>query len=179
MKKHIPALLLFLIVPFITFAQSGTKNALSDKNGFKTLVLGSSIAPIKSKLKTYDDRPKMNADSSYFADYTDTSLYNIGDIKLNGITLRIYKEKILSIIVTFDRSVGSELNLTYIKAFGMYSDRPNRFMDKYYWYSQNVNLMLNYDQTQKLPVAMYTCVPLNDEIEKIQLAKRNKAASDL
>ena len=159
--------------------QAQSVDKLSEKNGFKTLVLGSDITAIKSKLEYLSSDHSLDRDSCYYQDYKDTALYSIGDIKLTGVTLRIFKNKILSIIITFDKKNGPDLMAVYLKAFGLYSERPNRFMDKYYWYSPNVKLFLNYDLTSKLPMAMYTSVPLNDEVERNSRDKTKKAVSDL
>jgi hypothetical protein len=169
MKKCL--LLLILIVSAKVCWSQKNIAYLDDKNGFKGIVLGADKSTLNQKLLEKIDASSTDTTITY--KYNDTSLLKINDdMRLIEIGVTIYKNKILKITLIYDKENGSELTLLFMKAYGLYTSRPNRFMDNYYWYGKNVKLFLSYEG--KFGYAIFTCNPLQSEIDSKKNNSDNK-----
>lgn len=171
---------LIILYCHVCKAQLGNLQNLQSKNGYKGIVLGSDISTLPTdKLSSLDDA-KTTPDSIRRFDYKDTSLYKISDIiKLSAIVISTYKNKILNITLVYDKKDGYSILEIFERAFGLYTDRPNMFMDKYNWYSSKVKLAVNFENKGPFAYAIYTCNDLQSEVDQKMLKANKKAASDL
>jgi hypothetical protein len=169
--------LLLLFSAFNVKAQFGTRQDLESKNGYKNIKLGSDISTLKKENLVLDAGSKMDKDSCLTYEYKDSVAYKITpDISLSGIGITCYKNKILSIVLLLNKSDGYEILALFKKAFG-WPTQYNQFIDNYLWPSNLVMLTLNF--SHKDSYAIYTCNPLQSELDRKKEKRNNKAVSDL
>lgn len=167
----------FIFLYLICFAQ-GNKDFLDEKNGYKDIKLGSDITDLADKIKIADG--EMSSNELVYYDYTDKSALTINNqVHLKNVTIRAFKGKVLNIFLSVENQDAFELYKVFTEAFGRYSDRPNQFMDKYYWYGKKVELFYNFDSTSNLKLAWFTDIALERERAKGELEKTKKSANDL
>lgn len=172
--KTILLTVLIVVTSICSYAQEyGKISELDTKNGFKTLVLGDTLKELTKfkHLGDVDENVKM-----YDAIGIDKK---IGDITLESVSIISFHNKISTIVVYFDKKDGYKIHDVFSKAYGLYSERPNRFMDKYEWYGKNVRLILDYDDTRKEGSIMFISEPLLKLQRQEDNNKSKKAISDL
>lgn len=172
--KSILLTLTFLSITLTTFAQDyGKISDLDKKNGFKTLVLGDSITNFDNFkfLGDIDENVKM-----FDVKEIDRK---IGDIELTAISIITFDNKISKIVAFFDKKDGYKIHGVFDKAYGVHTQRPNRFIDKYEWNGNNVDLILDYDELRKDGTMMFISLPLYKAEKDANDIKKNKAVSDL
>ncbi|MGJ1205687.1 hypothetical protein [Sphingobacterium lactis] len=172
--KTILLTLVLISATLTTFAQDfGKISDLDKKNGFKTLVLGDSITNFdKYKfLGNVDENVKM-------FDVKEIDC-KIGDIELTAISIITFDNKISKIVAFFDKKDGYKIHGVFDKAYGVHSQKPNRFIDKYEWNGSKVDLILDYDDLRKDGIMMFISLPLHKAEKDANNIKRNKAVSDL
>jgi hypothetical protein len=169
-------LLASLCTSSLAFGQSkdqlkkeGTLAYLKLSNGTKDFKLGSDIAASQLKNLIYLE----GNDGTPDADSCVTYEYNAGnqlkldkDLNLEHICLRLYKNKIVNIYVFFKQKEGYSLLRNFLKNYGMFTARPDNYLDNYRWDSSEVTLSLNYTRNNDLGVAVFTSVNLNNEIKQ-------------
>ncbi|MGM1429578.1 hypothetical protein ACS126_09985 [Sphingobacterium lactis] len=163
-----------LSVTLTTLAQDyGKISDLDKKNGFKTLVLGDSITNFENYkfLGDVDENVKM-------FDVKEID-HKIGDIELTAISIITFDNKISKIVAFFDKKDGYKIHGVFDKAYGVHSQKPNRFIDKYVWNGSKVDLILDYDNLRKDGTMMFISLSLLKAEKDANNIKRNKAVSDL
>jgi len=88
-----------------------------------------------------------------------------GDLKLDLIGIRTYKNKIVNIYLFFKLSDGYKILRVLLTNYGLFTDRPYDYADIYNWDSSTINLSLRYNVKVDLGVAIFTCNRLENEIE--------------
>lgn len=180
MKK---LLLIFIaLLPALVFSQAkpGSHAYLNEKNGFKDIVLGSNISPYKAKLLVIDSLTKKDEDGCTYYNITDTSYLSIGEtVKLKSVYLRVYKDQALNIVINFKTGYNENVFDVFRKAYGIISVKPNGFLKQYIWNSKNVSLYLDIDSEVGQSLALFSCKPLADQLQKDKSQKTKKGVSDL
>lgn len=69
--------------------------------------------------------------------------------------------------------------LLFIQAYGLYTERPNRFMDMYGWSAHSVKLDLTYEKAGQQGFAMYTFKPFQEQIDRRKNTALKKEADKL
>lgn len=180
MKKVIVVIL--ALMPLLGYCQAkiGTRDYLDEKNGFKDLILGADINAIKSKLSFIDGDSKPDKDGCIYYDVKDAVYLSIGEtVKIKSITIRTYQNHILDIFLILDKQYGQPIYEVFTKAYGIYSNKPNQFMEKYTWNTQKVQLYLNEEAGKEQAVVIYTSKPLTEQLDQIKSKKTEKGVSDL
>lgn len=180
MKK---TLLIFIaLLPVFVFSQAkpGSHAYLNEKNGFKDIVLGSNVSPYKAKFLIIDSLTKTDEDGCTYYNMIDTSYLSIGEsVKLKSVYLRTYKDQVLSIIINFTTSYNENVFDVFRKAYGTVSVKPNQFLEQYIWNSKNVSLYLDINSKAGQSLALFSCKPLLDQLQKDKSQKTKKGVSDL
>ncbi|MDO3641960.1 hypothetical protein [Mucilaginibacter sp. L3T2-6] len=171
-------LLLLFLLPVVTFAQVGTRGYLDEKNGFKDILLGSEITSIKHKMENTRADGKPDRDSCYTYSVEDTSMFHIGDIKLKAIGLSVFRNKVVSIILIFDKSQNLDMFTTLTKAYGV-PIQENKYIRVYQWIGNKVDLQLNTKILQPTGNAVFTCKPLDIELAEFRQKQVANTAKDL
>jgi hypothetical protein len=172
-------LVIGLSLPLNSFSQGGYSKELSAKNGYKTIILGSDIKSLKQEKLTKLNGGKITTDSVIDYEYTDTTIYKISDnLKLTTIGVTTFKDKIVSINLIYNEDDGYKMLDVFKAAYGLYTLKPNRFLEAYVWHSDKVDLDLNFTRPN-YGYALYTCKPLQDVLDALKSKLANKAAGDL
>ena len=169
-KSKRAALILLIATPFFAFSQSkkpGSIEYLKYSNGFGNIFLGSDLSQLTEyKLAFLDNDNKFDADSCLKFEYRDANLLKLaGDLKLDLIGIRTYKNKIVNIYLFFKLSDGYKILRVLLTNYGLFTDRPYDYADIYNWDSSTINLSLRYNVKVDLGVAIFTCNRLENEIE--------------
>jgi len=159
-----------MVVPFVAFSQSkkpGSIEYLKYTNGFGNILLGSDLSQLPGyKLAFLDNDNKFDADSCLKFEYRDANLLKLtGDLELDLIGIRSYKNKVVNIYLFFKLSDGYKILDDLLTNYGLFTDRPYDYADIYNWNSSTVNVSLRYNVKVDLGVAIFTCNRLEHEIE--------------
>jgi hypothetical protein len=165
---------LFLVIitflPLFTFGQravrSGSIAFLTYNQGFATLKLGSDITLLpKEKLSFLEGNDKADFDSCLTYQITDSLMVDIdGIIPLDAVCIRTYKNKIVNIYAFFSRNFGYAVLRSFITSYGLFTSKPDDYLDIYDWKSTSVDLNLRYVQTTSLGMATFTWNEINDKL---------------
>jgi len=169
-KSKRAAILLLIVIPFVAFSQSkkaGSIEYLKYSNGFGNILLGSDLSQLPGyKLAFLDNDNKFDADSCLKFEYRDPNLLKLaGDLNLDLIGIRTYKNKVVNIYLFFKLSDGYKILDAFLTNYGLFTDRPYNYADIYDWNSSTVNLSLRYNVKVDMGVAIFTCNRLEHEIE--------------
>jgi len=161
--------LAFALLPMCCLAQrkhGATIENLKTAKGFDRLVTGSSINTIPGCRLTYlDGKTTSDADSCIFFEYQDYSAMKINaDLTLRAIALRVYKEKIVSVYLFFDKADGFKVLRDFLTRYGQFTNRPNAYADVFEWTSDAITLELQYQLDVDLGMAVYTDTSLQRQI---------------
>jgi hypothetical protein len=168
--------ILLLLLPLAVFSQvkiakPGSLDYLKFVNGYNGIVLGSDVRQLsKDKLPFLDGDDKFDADSCLKLAYNDTTILKVGkDLYLDMIGLRTYKNRIVNIYVFFKQSDGYKVFRDFLTTFGVFTSKPNDYVDIYNWTTSAVNLSLRYEDKIDLGVAVFTCNPLIREMSVVKI----------
>lgn len=172
--------LLLIAVSFKSYSQEapppGSIRYLDYKRGFKDIVLGSDMNSISGKLMLIE---KPGPDSTSVYDYTDRSNLKIGEIELRDISVVTFKNKILFIMVTMDKKYDTEMLKLLTDAYGVYTEKPNQFMNRYLWRGSFANLSFDYTSVTKPSTLFFTDIELARESRDFKSDIRKQAIKDL
>ncbi|MDB4925319.1 hypothetical protein [Mucilaginibacter sp.] len=173
------AILTVLCLPFSTFCQAGHGSIeyLKYCNGINGLNLGADISSVPgNKLAFLDGNNKLDADSCLNFEYRDTALLKMpGNIFLNLIGIRTYKNKIVNIYLFFPRSEAYKLLYNFLVCYGNFTERPYAYKDVYKWNSSLVSLSLLYEAKVDFGVAIFTCNEIKNQILIMQMKAISKS----
>lgn len=155
-----------------TAPEPGSRVFLDYKNGFKDIKLGSDIADISSKTTLVDK-------NSHYYSYKDVAGLKIGNSEITSITLVGFNGKIKDIFISLHKGTGGSVYSVLREAYGIYSDKPNRYMDKYYWIGSKVKLIVDYTSEYKEPTVWFSDISLSELYYKSLKEKDKKAIDDL
>ncbi|MCY4781448.1 hypothetical protein ORI89_17445 [Sphingobacterium sp. UT-1RO-CII-1] len=174
MRKNILTIIIITITSLCSFGQDyGKISELDIKNGFKTIVLGDSV----SNYKDFKLIGPGEQDSEF---YEGSSVgLNIGDVSLKSIAIATFRERISRIIVFFDPADGYKIKDILNKAYGLYTDKPNRFMDKFEWSSPKVRLTLDYDNRSDKGSMIFSSKEVVNEESDFRDSESKRATEDL
>jgi hypothetical protein len=168
--------ILSILLPAVVFSQLKSKKPgsieyLKFSNGFNGIVLGNSIDQVPNyELSYLDGDNKFDTDSCLKFAYKDTSLLKLsGDVYLDLIGLRTYKNKVVNIYLFFKRADGYKVLRNFLTAYGLFTNKPSDYVDIYNWNSSKINLSLSYEIPADLGVAIFTCNPLVQEMEDMKI----------
>ncbi|MCO5948021.1 hypothetical protein [Mucilaginibacter flavidus] len=169
-------LLLFFIllhIPNFSSAQKkkiGTLEYLKYSNGIQGLTLGADINTLNySNLKYLDDDNKFDADSCLKFAIGDTTVLKInGDLNLDLIGIRTYKNKIVNIYLFFRKTDAYILLHNFLSTYGVFTSKPVEYSNMYNWDSGTVSLSLMYQADVDDGVAVFTCNPLVHRIAEVK-----------
>lgn len=168
-----------LVISLCVSAQSkkpGSIEYLKACNGFNGIKLGSDIGELPAGDLTFlDNNSQMDTDSCLSYQYNNTDILKMGEaLSLESVGLRVYKNKIVNIYLFFKRTDGYKALRSFLTDYGLFTGKPNDYVDTYDWRSRAVSLTLNYEPKMDLGVAIFTCNALQTEI----LVKRQRAKID-
>jgi hypothetical protein len=160
--------ILVLVLPVMAFPQSkkhpSLKNLKTD-NGFNGITLGADVSELTGKLAYLDGNSRVDADSCLRYVYNDQELLKIDtDLRLDGIGLRAYKDKIVDIYLFFRMNDSYKLLSKFLKDYGQFTDKPHEYEDIYNWNTGPVTLSLKYAAQIDMGIAVYTNNPLMKEV---------------
>jgi hypothetical protein len=87
-----------------------------------------------------------------------------GIIPLNAVCIRTYKNKIVNIYVFFSKNFGYAVLRSFITLYGLFTSKPDDYLDIYDWKSKSVDLNLRYIQTMSLGMATFTWNEIHDKL---------------
>jgi len=166
---NITVALAFALLPVCCLAQrkhGATIENLKLAKGFDRFVTGSSINTIPGCQLTYlDGQATPDADSCMFFEYKDYNVMKINaDLTLRAIALRVYKDKIVSVYLFFDKDDGFKVLHDFLIRYGQFTNRPNAYADVFEWTSDAITLVLQYYLDVDLGMAVYTDTSLQRQI---------------
>jgi hypothetical protein len=172
-KSKRAALILLIVIPFFASSQpkkTGSIEYLKYSNGFGDIALGADLNQLPGyKLAFLDNDNKFDADSCLKFEYRDANLLRLpGDLKLDLIGLRTYKNKVVNIYLFFKLSDGYKILRVLLNNYGLFTNKPNDYADIYNWDSSTTSLSLRYNVKIDLGVAVFTCNRLENEIESMK-----------
>ncbi len=172
MKKYLLIAFMSMNI-FLSKGQDyGKIENLDKKNGFKTIVLGDSITNFE-KYKLLGSRGFNN-----FYDVNGEDL-NIGDNPIRSIAVTTFEGRISKIIILFDKEVGYKIREVLFQAYGLFTNRPNRFMDKYEWEGSEVELNLDYDSTSNEGMMLLSSKKISKLERDFEDKKNKESINDL
>jgi hypothetical protein len=162
--------MLLIVIPFFASSQPkkpGSIEYLKYSNGFGDISLGADLNQLPGyKLAFLDNDNKFDADSCLKFEYRDANLLRLaGDLNLDLIGIRAYKNKVVNIYLFFKLSDGYKILSVLLTNYGLFTNKPYDYADIYDWNSSTVNLSLRYNVKVDLGVAIFTCNRLAHEIE--------------
>ncbi|MDB4903815.1 MAG: hypothetical protein JWQ63_3096 [Mucilaginibacter sp.] len=165
-----------ILLPVLVFSQSkktGSIEYLKYSNGFNNIVLGDDIKQIPDYKLTYlDNDKKFDSDSCLKFAYRDTSLLKLNnDLYLELVGLRTYKNKVVNIYLFFKKKDGYKVLRSFLSSYGLFTSKPNDYVDIYSWNSSTINLTLKYELDAELGVAVFSCNSLEKEIEAMKIKR--------
>ena len=165
-----------IMLPVLAFSQSkkpGSIEYLKFSNGFNNIVLGDNIKQIPDYKLTYlDNDKKFDSDSCLKFAYRDTSLLKLSnDLYLDLVGLRTYKNKVVNIYLFFRKKDGYKVLRAFLSSYGLFTSKPNDYVDIYNWNSSTINLTLKYELDAELGVAVFSCNSLEKEIEAMKIKR--------
>lgn len=173
MKRLLFVWFFLFLTTLTTRAQElGKIENLDEKNGFKNILLGEVINSDKYKYIGNGDG------NSKFYDLITNDL-KIGQIPIESISIISYENRVHMIVVYFEKKHGISIENVLYKAYGLYTERPNRFMDVYKWESNKVKMKLDYDDTTENASLVFISKPISDLIGKEIANSAKKAVEDL
>jgi hypothetical protein len=154
----------------------GSIEYLKACNGFNGIKLGSDISELSgADLSFLDNNSQMDTDSCLSYQYTNAGVLKMGEaLYMESIGLRVYKNKIVNIYLFFKRSEGYKVLRGFLTDYGLFTSKPDDYVDIYDWKSRAVNLSLNYEIRMDMGAAIFTCNEIQTEI----LVKRHRAKID-
>lgn len=172
--RKIICILYLAIFTIGIYAQKGTPNYLTEKRGFKYLKLADPISNYMDRIKPMDQEP-----GTYIV--TDSTLLNIGDeIKLSHIFIKTYNDSIYSISLMAKPEYKHKIRNVLVAAFGAWTFRPNKFMERYNWMSSDQKIDLLFDsENRQWCYVIYKDNDLDLKKGKAENNKNKKIADDL
>jgi len=163
-----------MLLPAFGFSQSkkpGSIEYLKFTNGYESIILGSNISDIpESKLTYLDGERKFDADSCLKYAYKDTTILKVGnDLYLDLIGIRTFRNRVVNIYLFFKKKEGYKALRSFLSSYGLFTSKPNDYVDIYNWDSTSISLSLQYELNSELGVAVFTCTSLQKEIEAMKL----------
>jgi hypothetical protein len=103
----------------------------------------------------------------------------IGDALLDKIVYGFYRDQFYSVIIYYSSlPVYSKLKEIFIQQFGE-PYQPNKFVNKYFWYGDDVDILLTFDDVLKKGRISYFYKPIVDTMEADDKLKAKQGAADL
>lgn len=154
-------------LPLSGFSQAELQGSLNITiNSFNGINLGSDISSIPhDELSYLDNNNKFDADSCliYALSTSDSTKYQ-ADLNLELIALRTYKNKIVNIYLFFKRSIGYNILRNFLANYGVFTNKPNDYVDIYDWKSILASVSLRYELKTDLGVAIFESNTLKNQI---------------
>lgn len=148
---------------------------LDEKRGFKNIKLGESVTSYKAFIE-----PVKGSKTRFSV--KDSTMLKIGtDIRLSNIIIETYNDKVYKISVLALPQYSFKFRSVLISAYGAWSIQPNKFQDKYIWYSptKKVELLYNGESTNKWCYATFKDMDLDVIKKQADKEKISNAANDL
>lgn len=174
MKKVVFIILFLTLIAEQSIAQKGTSNYLSEKNGFKCFTLATPIT-------NYSDKVSQMKEDPDFYSVTDSTLLYIGDeIKLSHIFIKTFNDSIYSISLMAKPQYKMPIRRVLVAAYGVWTYQPNRYMERYFWMSNDKKIELSFDGTgSQWVISTFKDMDLDIKRGKAEYQKSNTAADDL
>ena len=103
----------------------------------------------------------------------------IGDANVKHIGYMGYKGKLMAVGVVYEGFLNSEkLQQTLFQVYGE-GQKPNRFLEKYYWFGVNVQISFAYSKITNRGKILYNYRPLWEERKRDLKEAAKKGAGDL
>ncbi|MGD9504362.1 MAG: hypothetical protein AB7W37_05605 [Syntrophobacteraceae bacterium] len=118
-------------------------------------------------------------DGSYAFFTSKDEKQDIGDAEVEKIVYGYYKDRLFSVMVYY-KSLPNFLKLKdiYSQQYGP-PDRPNEYMDKYFWNGETVDIFIAYEDIRAEGKISYMYKPIEKEIEADEKLEAKQGARDL
>jgi hypothetical protein len=171
-KSKLLLICLFVwVIPIKGFPQrihSGALNYLNFAFGSKGLTLGTDIRDFpKNQLSFLDGISKPDDDGCFKYQLNDSTIMNYDKLPISLVAIRTFHNKIVNIYLFFKKADGYLFLRDFLTSYGVFTSKPNDYVDIYNWDSSSINLLLNYELTDDLGEAVYTFKPLKQELLQI------------
>ena len=168
-------------LPHVVLSQPkkpGSIEYLKACNGYKGIFLGADIGTLPpGNLMYLDGNSRLDTDSCFRFEFKDENLLKLPDgNKLDLIAIRTYNNKIINIYLFFKRNDGYAILSNFLSSFGLFTNRPNDYVDVYNWNTSKISLSLRYQLKTSPGIAIFSCKPLEQEIalKKVIRARKEK-----
>jgi hypothetical protein len=172
-------LVVLAFFPIVTLGQptvkTGSIGFLTNSRSFGPLKLGSDIDALPyQKLSFLEDNNKPDSDSCFTYQFMDSTMTDLeGIVPLYGVCIRTYKNKIVNIYIFFSKNYGYALLRNFLTLYGLFTSKPDDYLDFYKWTSKSVDLTLRYEPKKSLGMAIYTWNEINDNLTHKSLEQVN------
>jgi len=144
----------------------------NEPDGFRGIKWGVNIGKLSS-MKLIEDGEEVK----YYALKNDKM--QIGDAELDAIAYGFYKSRFYMVGIKYHAySNYSAIKETLIQQYGPGS-RPNKYVEKYFWFGDNVSVTLQFNEIQETGVLWYLYKPIDEESERDVKEKAKEGARDL
>lgn len=164
---------LTLLLVLFSFACSAQKIAeLEKRNGFKDLKLGMPIDSVKGSKLRKEFKEKDEFDAKLYS--VDNPLYaTIGEVKINAIELKTYKDQVYQIHVVADKDPRLMKALESIYGIAEYDMKR----ETYFWKGQSLILKFRSFSRNQLEM-IYTSFPVLNQMKEDKGKKVQDIADD-
>jgi len=164
MKKGFGLTLIFLVflLPTSTLAFQ------NEPDGFRGIEWGTDISERSDMSRIEENLYKRKNDK-----------LTIGNANVKLIAYMGYKGKLMAVVVTYEGFSNNEkIQQTFFQLYGK-GYKPNRFMERYSWFGNDVQISLTYSEINREGRIGYYYRPLWEEKEKEMKEAAKKGADDL
>lgn len=172
MNKFIFSLLFFVSINFSLFAGAGDLKTLDEKNGFRDNKLETNFNQFKDLVFKEGETVKF-----YIKKKENLTL---GNYKLKNIYYGFYKNQLSNIIIETAGAINSHGVLDIlIKGYGSPTDKPNKYIEHYFWLGEKVTLIYKENSITKDSIIYIDSVFLTDEREEEKNKNNDNAKNQL
>lgn len=179
--KKILLLFYVLLLHFVCYAQKqvdpGSLKYLDYKRGFKEIILGDTILTINDYIIVAPDSMNTGPGTMVY-EVTDPKFKTVGDnVKIERLYVHTFKGKISSVLAYMEKPNGENLKGILWQAYGR-GRKPNQYIEKYYWFSKDVEMLLHLNGYKNDVMAMFDS-KIRREMNDYQKSVDRKEIEDL
>jgi hypothetical protein len=164
--------LLTILLTFLIFSSLPAFAFQNEPDGFRGIKWGTNINALP-------DMGLIDSDGETKFYIRRNDKMKIGDADVDKIVYGFYKTRFFYVRIKFNNfSNFTRLKETLFSQYGQ-GDKPNQFMEKYFWHGAAVSISFNYNEIGKKGEIYYFFIPVSDEERKDEEERAKKGAKDL
>lgn len=167
----IPVIVLMLVFAFVLGLQNKAQSA--DINSFRGLEFGTEL----NDFSQYGQPERVEQDHLVYRKIDDKM--EIGNAKVTDIVYGFYKNRFCTVMIKSKGQYNANSLLDTLTAAYGTPEKPNRYLERYFWFKAKVGLSLTYNKISDEIVIAYLYVPIMNEIEKDKKERAKGGVSDL